>query len=205
MNITESLSFLDFTTKERIKIQNGIDDDRSQDVLLDQMITTVSGQFVAYMGLHALAATHTEVYEIRQHKKVLSLDAKPITSVVSLKHSSRDLSEADWTAHTDVDSTLWSLSKAGGWLRLNFDTSFDPNYFQVVYVGGLGTDTEAILGAFPDLVHACDMQVQYLFTRWKKLGGNVSTRDGAQTQYEGQYQLLRAVTDILDMHRRAGV
>lgn len=207
MNITASLTFLDFTTKERIKLQMGKPDDVNQDVLIDQLITSVSAQFVRYMGLHANAlSTHTEVYELRQHKKVLTLDAlNVVTGTLVLKHSSQDLPTADWTTTSAVNSTLYSVSRAGGWLRLNFETSFDPNYFQVEYAGGFGSTTADIIADFPDLALAAEMQVQYLFSRQKRLGGDVTRADGRSTAFGGQYRMLREVEDILDLHRRVAV
>jgi hypothetical protein len=203
VNLTGTLAHVDFTTKERIKLQLNIGDDRSQDVVLDQMIASVSGQFVHYMGLHGLRGSKTEVYEGRQHKKVLSLDAKPVTAFTSLKHSSQNL--ADWSTVSAVAATNYSVSWAGGWVRLMFDVPNEPNFYEVQYTGGLANSTASMINDFPDLTHACDMQVQYLMSRQKKLGGDIQLKDGAGTQYGSQYRLLREVQDILDQHRRATI
>lgn len=208
MNLTANLSTIDLTTLELVKDKlqpSGVD--TSQDPYIKSLIGTVSAHFVGYMGTHADKVARTEVYEVRQHKRILTLDALNVDATpLTVKHSSQ---ADDFTSIGAIDSSLIILNSPGGFLRFRFRTPHEPNYFEVTYTGGLGTNTADIVANYPDISHATALQVKYLLERTDTLGGNV-TAVGAggggspgATAFTGPYKLHEAALEIIEMYRRA--
>lgn len=208
VNLTNAPTVQDFTTLEAVKILLDVEPtDCTRDALIAQLISDVSARFVSFLGLHAVSAERTEVYELGQSKKILSLDAKPVDTAqaftVKLGSAGTDFATAG-----EVSSSSYTVSAPGGWIRFRIDTPNDPNLVQVTYTGGLGSSTAEIMSNFPDLASACGLQVKYLLNRRDSLGGNVTVHGTAAgfgsggTSYTGQYGLLKEVEQMLETHRR---
>ena len=97
MNLEGQLDVVDLTTLARVhELMPASQPDTSQDAFISQTITDVSARTGRYIGLHLLAATRTETYELGKHKRIMRLDAKSLTGITSIKESPRPLSLADW-------------------------------------------------------------------------------------------------------------
>lgn len=202
MNLEGQLAVQDFTTLARVKaLVQPTGDDGSQDALIEDMIATVSAQFVRFLGLHALRVERTETYEIRRFYNVVTLDGKPVdsTAAFTLKYGS-DLSASSFVTWQAAE---YAVHKAAGWVRLFSKTPYSPGYVRVTYTGGLGTDTDNLIASFPELAGACERQVLYLLQRKSTLGGNVQLGAGGATAFQGEYGLLKDVESVLAAHRRA--
>ena len=206
MNLTGRLDSTDFTTTDDVKalMKTSGTAPSGADTVLGDMITQISRRFVDYLGWHATAASRTEVYKVAQHKRVLSLDAKPIDTgeTFTLKWN-RTAKDFDSIMAEDTDNYV--IHASAGYVHLHFMAPYRPTFFQVEYTGGFGADTAAIKTAFPDLAMACAMQVKYQMDRRLSLGGDVQTVPGVGTTFGGEYALLRDVRDVLNRHRRRPV
>ncbi len=212
MNIDTQLDVIDLTTVDRVRelIPQNVDD-KGADELMARLITDQSAMIGRHIGLHLsrLSAPsgpqpfRTEVYELRQHARVLSLDAKPIVSVSSIRENASI--PDDWTTVAETSASLYVLNKPGGWIRFLKSRANNPGYIQVIYDGGFGGAAANIIADFPDLAHACELAVKYELERLNTLGGDITTIPGASTTFNAPYMMHKEVERLLGYHRRASV
>lgn len=209
MNYSGRLSTQDFTTLARVKalINASLDDD-SQDTLITSLIGSVSVKFTQYLGVHAVKASRTEVYEVRAGQRVISLDGAPIYAVegddVTIKIAYAPTTAA-FNAATTLADDEFAINYPAGFIKMLVEQLKDPGFAQVTYTGGLSLAGE-IPTDFPDLAFACDMQTKYLLQRHDTLGGQITMQTGASSSFaQSEYGLLHEVRDILEGYRRARV
>ena len=210
MNYTGALSTQDFTTLARVKslINASLDDD-SQDTLISSLISSVSVKFTKYLGVHALKASRTEVYEVRAGQRVISLDGAPVYPVVGGDDVTIKIAYAPtaaaFNAATSLNDDEFAINYPAGYIRTLVEQLKDPGFAQVTYTGGLSASGE-IPNDYPDLAFAADMQTKYLLQRHDTLGGQVSLQTGAATAFaQMEYGLLSEVREVLEGYRRARV
>ncbi len=203
MNIDGQLDVIDLTTLDRVRqlITQSVYDS-SMDELLSRLIVDHSAMISRHLGMHLSSAARVEVYELRQHARVFSLDAKPVV-VTEIKENPSI--PDDWTTVGAIGTSLYVVNKAGGWIRFLTQRLNAPGYLQVTYTGGFGTATADIIADFPDIAQACELAVKYHLERLQTLGGDVTTIPGAGTSFGGPYGMHREVERILSYHRRAYV
>ncbi len=204
MNLDAQLDVIDLTTLARAKgLMPQSQQDEGQDDLIARLIADQSAMISRHIGLHLSTVARVETYELRQHARVLSLDAKPVSAITEILESASI--PDDWTTIAATSSSLYVLNKAAGWIRFLKSRANDPGFIRVSYTGGFGTDTDGIIAAFPDLSHACDLAVKYEMERLNTLGGDITTIPGASTTFGGQYQMHKEVARLLGYHRRGTV
>lgn len=204
MNLTGRLDTIDFTTLARVKeMIDPTSADASLDPLISRLIADVSSRFTSVLMMHGSKVERTEVYEVRQHTKMISLDADNVdASPFSLKYAAHPSTLSGATPPPDIAATSFVLNAPGGWLRLLFDTKSSPGYLQVIYTGGMGTDTDDLVIERNELAYACDLQVKYQLDRRDSLGGNVTSLAGGSTSFESEFRMLKEVDAILEQYRR---
>lgn len=200
-NLTNPLAPINLTTSAAIIAKMDLSDaGDSRTTLIDALIQEVSGHMTEYLGMHTLLAKRTERYELRRFSKILSLDATNITGTTTLKVSSTPAGLASATAET-VDET-YVLNARSGVIRLLSAQPSAPAYCEVTYTGGMFADAGELGMKHVWLTDAAEMQVLYRLQRQDTLGGNVDTSGGQGTNFDGTYNFLRPVRDILRAHRR---
>ena len=204
MNIDGALDVVDLTTLDRVRelIKQAVEDS-SSDPLVARLITDQSTMIARHIGLHTKDATRSEVYELQKHARVLSLDAKPVSAVTTIRENPSI--PDDWTTVADMGTSLYVLNKPGGWIRFLKSRANDPGYIQVSYTGGLGATAADVITNYPDIAQACELAVKYELERLNTIGGDITTIPGASTTFGGQYQMHKEVERLLGYHRRAAV
>lgn len=203
MNWDGQLDVVDLTTLDRVRgliPQSAYDS--TMDELIARLIVDQSAMITRHLGLHTLSATRSEVYELRQHARVLSLDAKPIV-VTQIKESSSI--PDDWTTVASVGTSQYVVNAAAGWIRFLKPRPNSPGYIRVNYSGGFGVTTANVITDFPDIAQACELAVKYELERLATIGGDITTIPGAGTSFGGSYKMHIEVERLLSYHRRAYV
>lgn len=191
-----------FTTLARVKAsaetggQDPVDSDN--DAYLNQLIADYSAVFETYLGRRSTNGSYREQFDVEPGQGVIVLDAYPNVSVASVyndsgrEFSGSTISAADY--HVDSPNGLVQFDKV----------SLVPGYGSVLinWTGGLGTTTTALVRDFPDLAHACDIQVAHHFRRRDSLGSTGQSLGAGNVSWEGAMNLLPTVKDILDKRKR---
>lgn len=165
-----------------------------------QIISDISAEFTRYLGYHTLSAERTDTYELGRGKRVLTLDARPVTVAPdSIKVALHPSSLATATA---IESTDYTLHPAAGWIRFHRRLATGPVYVQMTYTGGIGVDADDVVANDAEIAYAASLQCAYRLQRNDSLGGNFNTLAGGSTQFTGQYRFLLEVQNILSARRR---
>lgn len=201
---TEKFESVDFTTLAVVKAE--IDQTTTSTALdseISEAITQVSAAMTRYLGFHTLIATRTDTYFLRHGKRMLTLDARPVTadpsSLQIVAHPD------DFASATEIDSRDFVLRRESGSIRFSRRMSHNSAYVKVVYSGGLAANATDMIADYPELSLACTLQVKYLQQRRDAVGGNVKTVSGAGTEFTSQYSWLSTTRRTLDALRRAAV
>ena len=194
---------VDLTTLAEVKLlMGGAYADTASDPLITSMISTISEEITRYLGFHTLSAARTDVYYMRQGKRILTLDARPVSALTSLKLA---VHPDDLATATELVTSAYVLHNASGWLRFTGRQAVGDYYAQAAYTGGLGAATANVLADHKQIAYACGLQVKYAMQRRDTPGGNITSLAGGATTFDGQYTLLREVRSILDALRRGNV
>jgi len=201
---------VELTTLERVKVLAGIPSTKtSHDAILAQLLTEVSKVAERYMDRGAETVLRTEYHDIEMDGSdhVLRLQGYPVTSVTSVKHDHR----GEWSgSEITLDQyDQWSLSRngTGGMLIVKSSLAANPNALQVVYTGGMGTDSEDFANNYPDVAGAVDQQVVYQFQNRASRGlSSKSGSAGSKTYRDDAIptDLIPSVVRTLQRYRRPG-
>lgn len=192
---------MDLTTTARVKTLGSITSS-DQDALLGVLVTAVSARIERYLGRHAEETSRTEYYDVEPGQHVFFLRGYPIASVTSVKN------DEDWDfANTDeITSTEFTIIGSDHTGRLVIDDAVTPiagkNALQVVYTGGMGTDTSDFISNFPDVALAADQQTLHEYQRRKQLGIVSSSIGQHSASVEFGVDLLPIVKRALNPYRR---
>lgn len=201
MNLSANLDSIDLTTLARVReLTPHSVSDTSMDSVISRLITDVSMAMGRYMGLHLDTASRTEIYELRKHSRVLTLDAKNVSAITSIKENPSI--PDDWSTIAAIDDSNYVLNTPGGWVRFLKNRANDPGFLQVIYSGGFGAAASNVITDFPDLAQGCEIQVKYLLERLSTIGGDISTGEGGGTQFGNAYGWHRQTMDVMSHHRR---
>lgn len=200
---SSGLQSVDLTTRDAVKeLIDGSTVSTGQDDLIDSLITNVSSQITRFLGFHTLTASRTEQYMVGWKRRMLTLDARPVSAVTSFKYAQYP---SDIASATERVADDYTLNKAGGWIKLHMSLIYETGTFQVTYSGGLGLTGGEVLMNHPEISHACAEQVAYRLNRVNSVGGSISTIPGAGARFTKQYMLLDTVRETLSAHRRASM
>lgn len=191
-----------FTTLARVKtaLETGGADpvDPSHESYLNQLIVDYSSQFEVYLGRKSTVATYRKQFDVDAGQRVIVLDAYPVTSVATVSNASdRDFSISTISAadrYTDTVNGLITVDKVA--------LIPGPGVVMVNWVGGLGTNTTALVRDFPDMAHAADIQIDHHFRRRESMAATGISQGAGNRSWEGAMTFLPTVVDILNRRRR---
>jgi len=200
---------MDATNKERIKDLLEITS-TTHDTVLDRLISVVSQRIESFIDRPLLSATRTEEYDIKPRQRVLFLRAYPLAGqgdIASIKIAVN----WDFAAATAVTSTDYHVDLNTGAIHFNFypitnylgdNMATAPNAVQVVYTGGLGSTTTALITNYPAIAAACEMQTIAMWRRRDEpMQKSMKIGDYGSTK-EGPVQFLPDVVEALIPYRR---
>ena len=201
MNVSSELGFTSLTTTARVIAKMDVDSaSDSRTAFIDSLIEEVSTHMGVMLNRHLLRTERTETYKLRRWAKTLTLDGAD-ASITSIK-AATDPSGLS-TAAALVANDDYFLEARGGVVKLFGEQPGDPLYVEVTYTGGYFTGASEIGTKHMWLTDACEMQVLHRLRRQDTLGGNLQTIAGAGTSFEGAYNLLPTVRDVIRAHRKA--
>lgn len=184
---------IDFTTLARVKAYLDIPSaTTANDATLQTMITSVSATLENSLNRTVKTESKTERRACPM-TGVFRIFNGPATAITSVRYSLSGMFSRDGIT---LASTSFELSPDG-------ETIFAPDYrgplgtLEVVYVGGMGTDTADLLAKYPVLDQAATLQVAYLWGRHKTLGRTSTDIGNGSTQWVGDYDLLDSVVAML--------
>jgi len=128
-----------------------------------------------------------------------SLKVAPVSAIASIiVDEDHAFSGSGATTLTDGDDFTWS-PKTG---RVYFDGYRPPEgvrTVQITYTAGLAADTATLLADpdLADLVHAANLQIQYVHERRNSLGATSQTVNDNKTTAQPELALLKEVRELL--------
>jgi len=182
------------TNIDRVKVSLDLDEDGTHDDYLELLIENVSASVERWLGRGVQSTSRTELYDLRDFQTRVYLRSYPITTTTSVHHdTNRDFgASALLTASDDyfVDTRL-------GVLHLLGEYEAGPSVLQVVYTGGFADTTDNFIVAFPEVVQWVDQQVRHEFQRRTAPGSQSETLPQGGTQWTGEVQWLKGLTNVL--------
>jgi len=184
---------VDFTTLARVKKYLDIPTETTvNDATLQTMITSVSATLENALNRTVKTESKTERRACPM-TGVFTIYNGPATSITSIRYSSSGMFSRDGVT---LSSTSYELSPDGGSILIP-DYRGPDGMLEVVYTGGMGTDTADLQAKYPVLDQAATLQVAYLWGRHKSLGRTSTDLGGGSTQWVGDYDLLDSVVAML--------
>lgn len=166
------------------------------------VLATVSGAVERYLDRLALRTARTEYLDVGPGQSVFRLAAYPVTALTSVAYDEQQTWATTLTSGTDFWSPLY---ESAGLLRLKYGLCAAPRSLKVVYTGGMATDTDSFVAAYPDLAGAVDVQTSHEWQRRNALGvSSVSYPDGTTASLSLE-RWVPSVKQVLDYYRRVSV
>lgn len=184
---------IDFTTLARVKAYLDIPPGTTaSDATLQTMITSVSATLENSLNRTVKTESKTE-RRAAPMTGVFTIYNGPATSITQIRYSSSGMFSRDGIT---ISSGNYELAPDGESIMIP-DYRGPNGVLEVVYVGGMGTDTANLLSRFPVLDQAATLQVAYLWGRHKTLGRTSTDIGNGSTQWVGDYDLLDSVVAML--------
>jgi hypothetical protein len=197
------MSTVAFTTTERVKvhIQAGgapPPADEWEDYL-DELVTAYSGVFETYLSRGSARESRTEYFDVEPGQRVFSLAGYPGVTISSVINDT----QRAWTGST-ISVTNYTADSDTGLLLIDPGHVLIPGWqvLRVVYSGGLATNVTTMVRDYPDLAHACELQVIHHRARKDTLGSSAQAIEGQSRTWTGALDLLPTVKATLDRYRR---
>ena len=191
---------MDITTIERIKEMINIDaDNTTNDLVLSNLINSVSIMAENYMGRKVENTTYTEYFDVSIGGQIYSLKAYPVTSITTVHN------DVDWDYDSDtlVDSTSYQKSAETGILYVKTSALIEGfSALKVVYIGGMATCTEELFDDYADLSAAIERQVAFLYKTRTKIGASSVNSSTGGVSWDLGYQWMKDVKGVLDIYKR---
>lgn len=153
---------MDLTTVARVKTLLTGFTTGGEDAFIGLIVSEVSAAFERSLRRKIQTAARTETVELRRSKRMVSLQAAPISAVASIKYASNP---ADFSTTTALATSNYYVDLTGGFVRFLREMSLDPGFLEITYTAGMAADTAAFIAAFPDLAQAADWQSAEEYTR----------------------------------------
>lgn len=185
------------TTSARVKAQRDLSGS-GFDSFVDKIIAGVSQMAEDYLGRRLLQQSWTEIKQLQSRRRIVSLDAFPITSVTSVRYApTRDFSTVD-----PMDSSGYQVLLREGQIDLSgIQTWFERGFVQVIYTGGMATDTAGFIAAYPRIADAADNECVARLNRMRAPDGSPQALNSS-VAYQEQLAPLTDFYAALDPHRR---
>ncbi len=177
------------------------------DTVLTTMVEAVSRRIENYIDRPLEQTARTEEYSIKPRQNVLFLRAYPVTAITTIKLAL----DWDYASETAIDSSDYKVDTDTGQVHFTFfpilnyrgDTlAAAPNAMQVVYTGGLATNTTNLISDYPDIAYAADVQVVAMWRRRDSPQGQSQSVGAGSINYEGALRLVPDVIEALTPYRR---
>jgi hypothetical protein len=197
---------IDLTTLARVKVHlegGGADplggEDQDWDTYLEELIDATSASMERYLGRATKNERRTEYFDVEAGQRVFPLKGFPTVTISTITN---DVDRA-WTSG-DIGSSDYVIDDDAGLLLIDNTYAVIPGnqVLRVIYSGGPGTTTTVLVSAFPDLAHACDVQVSYHFGRRDNLGATGQSFGDQNKSWVGALDWLPTVKATLDRYRR---
>ena len=177
------------------------------DATLSTMILVVSAEIEQYIGRPLQVTARTEQYTMNMHGHSIWLRAYPIVSVSSIKvdrywqFTSSAIASTRYNISEDTGRVYFLDTLIGMYRVTGWDTDAEDS-IQVVYTGGIGSTTAAVITAAPAIAYACDVQVAEDYRR--KNNPAVERRGGPSggTTWTDSHRFLPRVQEMLYPHKR---
>lgn len=190
-------TFLPLTTLAKVKLHKGLAGP-GQDPLIEDLILEVSDDAQKILRRHTEAKRRTEVYELPVNQRVLSVDGFPISGSVTLYYAPT----RDFTGIDVLDTSDYQVIAERGQIEFSgLSFFYNPGYVQIIYTGGMASDTAAFILAEPRIAGACTREVINRLNRAASPEGNV-TSTGSQLAYHDAIKPLEDFENALNHKRR---
>lgn len=199
------------TTAERVRnmLDQGSLSAEAQ-ALVDQLIAVVTASLERELDRWVEQKARAERIDVPMHwidsraedGWTVPLRGYPIASVASVKW---DATRAFAGSETTMDTTSWYApldDPDSGALTLDDLLAFGRGVLQVTYTGGLGTSTDNVIAAFPDIALAATLEVVNLFQRKSSLSV-ASFASGADVTQYGPLAMLPYTKSVIALRKRA--
>jgi hypothetical protein len=180
---------MNLTTLQTLKLMNEQLASGSSDPLLSFFIRSTSAEFEAYLARGIEVKERTELFNVRKGDVSFALSSYPVTAMGSVKNAGLTISSD--SIHTSETGIVYVS---------DYDLFSGFGELEVVYTGGMATDTEDFVTKYPDIEKAIVMQISFEFTKKDNLVDK-SIAIGNQIASRESLDLLPAVKKILDRHR----
>lgn len=193
---------MNLTTLARVKTTLGVGGN-GFDLELLNVIAGVSDAAAKYMRRQTQVMERTVYFSLWNSRR-LYLSAWPVTSVASVKND-RD---RDWNNVSPVDPSAYHVKSELGVLVLDTDRTAwvtGDDVLQVIYTGGMGTDTDDFISNYPSIAMAVEMQAVTFWRNRERLAHRGVSMPNGSVSLESPGDFLPAVEDILKRHRRRTV
>jgi len=201
---------VDLTTTDRVKKilvgQNSTGNmSAQQDPFIKNLITAVSKQAEEFMDRFAEETARTEFFDVEFHRQqVFFVKGYPISAVASVKY---DFARGFGSGVSAIDTTNYNDAQFKLTGRLVVDKIALPRgvgALQVIYTGGMGTDTANFIVNFPDVSNAVDLQVAFIYQRRNQFSLSSTSQEGGSVSFTPppSMNLLPGVRMVLTQVKR---
>lgn len=167
---------------------------------LSAVVVGVSGAAERYLGRLVLRQSRTEYHDVEAGQTMFRLRAFPVTALTNAWFDIEQDFATALTAGTDYfDPTL---DESGLFeTRYPLSSSRCPKALKVTYTGGMATDTDSFIAAYPDISHAVAVQCAHEWQRRGALGvSSINYPDGTTASMTPE-RWIPSVKQVLDWYR----
>lgn len=189
---------MDMTTETLVRLYLADGTDTVADALIAAKVSSVSARVEKELDRGVEEKSRTKVFDVDRGATSFQLPAWPVSSVTAVYH---DIGRT-FDATTLIDPSAYYVSDEG---RIVLDTilSEGKQSLKVVWVGGMSTDVDAFVAAFPDIADAVAQQAAHEVRRRQNLSTDtINIPGGGSVAVQAQVGWLSLVLDVLDLYRR---
>lgn len=170
--------------------------------VVNQLIAGVSAAVEAYLQRSIESTSRVLYLTVDSGSRMFQLPAFPVSTITSIYFdvtqtfdSSTLLTSSDYFNPTLGASGLLVFKYP---LLVPYGTA--PGALKVTYTGGMAASADSFITAYPDIAHAVDLQVAYLY-HTRNMVGTVSTSGDSGAIALSPTDWLPEVRTVLDRHR----
>lgn len=164
------------------------------------VLAGVSGAVERYLDRYATRIARTVYLDIEPGQTIFRLPGVPVTALGGAWHDlDQDFASSSALSSTDYyDPTLGSADA----FRTKYPLASGVACLKLTYTGGMATDTDSFVTAYPDVSHAVATQTAHEWQRRTALGvSSISYPDGTTASLSFD-RWIPSVKQVLDYYRR---
>jgi len=192
---------IDVTTRDAVLEMLPIDgSDTTTHDTIDRLIAGVSASFETLLDRWTEETARTVVRDVEMDQSLFSFKGFPIASIASVKFSAT----RDFAGATAWDTDLYVAPIADPEDHVAWFESVGAigrQVMQVTYTGGMGTNTAALVAAFPDIEHAAILEIVDLYQRRDALSFQ-QRATGADTIQSYPLKMLQPTLEMVARRKR---